>query len=202
MGGHRVAQKQQERTEANRAAILESARREVESKGILGLRVAEVAQGAHTSITQIYRFFRDRDGLLARVLGDMYEEFHDRAVSMVIDALAGEGTLTVEKLALALPSPTNAYTHRMHEHRMQIMAASVTNPALKERLTRVTESALSRWDDVLAGFQGRMAAGERFDAQFVSMFFGLQNPYLWEVMGSKAFTEDEYRSFLQRHLRV
>lgn len=197
-----VREKRIQRAEANRGAILQSARREIEDKGILGLRVAEVAEGAHSSITQIYRFFRDRDGLLAQVLGDMYEEFHDRAVSMVVDSLSAHVQLTVEILAQALPSPTNAYTHRRHEHRMQIMAASVTNPDLKERLSRVTESALTRWDTVLADFQSRMAPGERFDPEFVVMFFGLQNPYLWEVMGSKAFSEAQYRSFLVRHLRV
>lgn len=197
-----VGQRQMERSQTNRSAILESARKEIETKGILGLRVAEVAQGAHTSITQIYRFFRDRDGLLAQVLGDMYEEFHARAVAMVIEAVPDGQPVTVEILARALPSPTNAFTHRMHEHRMQIMAASVTNPALKERLTLVTESVLARWEEVLAGFQSRMAQGERFDAEFVVMFFGLQNPYLWEIMGSRAFSEAEYRSFLVRHLRA
>ena len=190
------------RAEANRCAILRSAREEIESKGILGLRVADVAEGAHTSITQIYRFFKDRDGLLAQVLGDMYEEFHDRAVKLVVDALPTGSPLTVEMLVNALPSPTNAYSHRMHEHRMQIMAASVTYPDLKLRLTKLTEDTLVRWEKVLADFQSRMAPGERFDPEFIIMFFGLQNPYLWEIMGSRAFSEAEYRAFLLRHLRV
>ena len=55
-------------------AIIESARREIELNGILGLRVADVAAGANYSLTQVYRYFGDRDGLLARVLGDLYEE--------------------------------------------------------------------------------------------------------------------------------
>ena len=191
-----------ERVQSNRCAILESARREIESKGILGLRVAEVASGAHTSITQIYRFFHDRNGLLAQVLGDMYEEFQDRAVRLVLDILPVDGPLTLDMLVRALPSPTNAYSHGMHEQRMQIMAASVTNPALKERLTLITQAAMTRWDDVLAGFQARMAPGESFDPGFVVMFYGLQNPYLWEIMGTKAFTTEEYQAFLLRHLRV
>lgn len=191
-----------ERADANRHAILRAAREEIESKGILGLRVADVAEGANTSITQIYRFFKDREDLLAHVLGDMYEEFHQRAVQLVEDVLPGDSPLTVKMLAKALPSPTNAYSHRMHEHRMQIMAASVTNPDLKKRLTRITEATLVQWDKVMSDFQSRMAPGERFDPEFIVMFFGLQNPYLWEVMGTKAFSEPEYRQFLERHLRV
>ena len=52
--------------QSSRDAILASARREIERAGILGLRVADVASGANSSITQIYRFFKNRDGLLAR----------------------------------------------------------------------------------------------------------------------------------------
>jgi AcrR family transcriptional regulator len=55
--------------------ILESARAELNEQRTLGLRVSEVAKNADTSITLIYRYFTDRDGLLARVLGDMYDEF-------------------------------------------------------------------------------------------------------------------------------
>ena len=191
-----------QRSEFNRAAILASARREIESKGILGLRVVEVAAGANTPVTKIYRFFGDREGLLVQVLGDMYEEFHHRVFELVLEALPAEGPLTVEILAGALPSPTDAFAHHMHEHRMQIMAASVTNADLEERLTRITENAISRWEELTEMFRMRMAPDEAFDPEFIVMYFGLQNPYLWEVMGSKAFTEVEYRAFLARHLRV
>lgn len=51
----------------SRTRILASARTEIERRGILGLRVADVARGAGTSITLIYRHFKDRDGLLAAV---------------------------------------------------------------------------------------------------------------------------------------
>lgn len=54
--------------------ILESARTKIENYGVLGLRVAEVAARAHCSITQIDRRFEDRNGFLARALGDIYEE--------------------------------------------------------------------------------------------------------------------------------
>ncbi|MFN9954552.1 MAG: helix-turn-helix domain-containing protein, partial [bacterium] len=49
--------------------ILRSAREQIAAKGILGLRVADVAAAAYSSVTQIYRYFGSREGLLARVLG-------------------------------------------------------------------------------------------------------------------------------------
>ena len=54
-----------------RTLILRSARAEIEKHGILGLRVADVAANAHYSVSIIYRYFGDRDGLLAQVLGDL-----------------------------------------------------------------------------------------------------------------------------------
>ena len=65
---------QSTRVRQARESILRSARREIERNGILGLRVADVAEGANCSVTQIYRYFTNRDGLLAQVLGDIYEE--------------------------------------------------------------------------------------------------------------------------------
>ena len=62
-------------TATSRERILAAARREVETKGILGLRVQDVAEEAKVSVPLMYKYFGDRDGLLAEVLGDMFEEF-------------------------------------------------------------------------------------------------------------------------------
>ena len=59
----------------SKTRILESARTEILKNGIIGMRVSDVARGADTSITLIYRYFVDRNGVLARVLGDMYDDF-------------------------------------------------------------------------------------------------------------------------------
>ena len=59
----------------SRERILQATRVLIRRDGIIGLRVADVAKDAETSITLIYKYYRDRDGLLAQALGDMYEEF-------------------------------------------------------------------------------------------------------------------------------
>lgn len=58
-----------------RKLIINSARTQVDTRGIIGLRLADVAQGANVSIPLISRYFGSRDGLLAAVLGDWYEGF-------------------------------------------------------------------------------------------------------------------------------
>ncbi len=50
-----------------RTRVLAAARQEVVDRGILGLRVANIARGAGCSITSMYRYFGSRDGVLAEV---------------------------------------------------------------------------------------------------------------------------------------
>ena len=52
-------------TPSSRERIISAARAEVEGKGILGLRVQDVAQQAKVSVPLIYKYYVDRDGLLA-----------------------------------------------------------------------------------------------------------------------------------------
>lgn len=98
--------------------ILRSARCEIERVGILGLRVADVARGANSSISQIYRHFKNRDGLLARVLGDMYDEFTLDVVRNYLARLEGKNPLTVDALVDAIPLQFGAGSMRSQELRL------------------------------------------------------------------------------------
>ena len=143
-------------SQSSRDAILVSARREIERAGILGLRVADVASGANSSITQIYRFFKNRDGLLARVLGDMYDEFTENAVSYYKAQIENVNPLTVDTLVDAIPYQLTPEAMRIQELRLQILAASTTNEPLRQRLQAV---ALCLTDALLLDLeQQRLAA--------------------------------------------
>ncbi|NDF41712.1 MAG: TetR/AcrR family transcriptional regulator [Actinobacteria bacterium] len=52
--------------------IVAAARHEIEDRGIVGLRVQEVARQANCSVSLIYKHFTSRDGLLAHVLTEDY----------------------------------------------------------------------------------------------------------------------------------
>ena len=69
----------------SKTRILESARTEILKNGIIGMRVSDVARGADTSITLIYRYFVDRNGVLARVLGDMYDDFRLQVLATALE---------------------------------------------------------------------------------------------------------------------
>ncbi|MFN5602405.1 MAG: TetR/AcrR family transcriptional regulator, partial [Acidimicrobiaceae bacterium] len=129
----------------SRQLIVASTREELRKNGILGLRVADVAEGAHCSITQIYRFFGDRDGLLAQVLGDMYDEIVSGAFDAYMEKIRQMETLTVDDLVKSLPLPSQPQSMQNQELRMQILATSVNNEQLRQRIEAITKTVYSNW---------------------------------------------------------
>ncbi len=124
-------------TPSSRERIIAAARFEVETKGILGLRVQDVAQNAKVSVPLIYKYFVDRDGLLAEVLGEMFEEFvleQLDASEAYFDALESP---TVDDLLAVLALPQQDFRRPRRWQRVQILAASVEIPALRTRLNLV-----------------------------------------------------------------
>ena len=189
-------------SQQSREAILKSARHEIERAGILGLRVADVASGANSSITQIYRFFKNRDGLLARVLGDMYDVSTENAVEYFKTSIADIDPLTVDAIVAAIPYQLSPENMRAQELRLQILAASTTNETLRMRLETCTQRLIEMWNEGLDDIESRMAPGENFDRRVFIMMLALQNPYYRALFGENGFTEDEYRQFLRDKMRL
>lgn len=182
--------------------ILRSAREELETSGILGLRVAVVAANSNSSITQIYRFFRNRDGLLARVLGDIYDEQTLLTVERYLSSLPSTGDLTIRDLVIAVQVELTPQAIKVQELRNQILATSVHNKELQERLKVCTEKLLNLWSVELDKLQERMAPGEKFDKRFFIMVFSQQNPYYRTLINDNFFTVEDYREFLCEKMRA
>jgi AcrR family transcriptional regulator len=184
------------------ALILQSAREELLTNGILGLRVADVAAKSNTSITQIYRFFRNRDGLLARVLGDIYDEQTQVAVDIYLSNLPAERALTIRDLVDAIPMELTPELIKVQGLRNQILATSVHNNDLHDRLKVCSQRLLELWTVELDKLQDRMAPEEKFDKRFFIMVFSQQNPYYRTLISNNFFTAEEYREFLCEKLRL
>lgn len=191
-------------TEINNSleVILASAKRILLSQGILGLRVADVASDANCSITQIYRFFRNRDGLLARVLGDIYDEQSKIAVEQYLARLPRDSAITINDLVSAVPIVMTEDQIKFHELRLQILAASVHNKELHDRLKVCTQNLYKMWKAGLDEIHLRMAPGENFDERVFFMVFAQQNPYYRTLIDETLFTLDQYRDFLLEILRI
>jgi AcrR family transcriptional regulator len=101
------------------------------------VRILESARGADTSITLIYRYFVDRDGLLARVLGDMYEAFRISFQTKVDAWVASNDSITLEDFAQLMPNPAEETKHA-RDFRLQVLATALENVELHVRIKAVT----------------------------------------------------------------
>jgi AcrR family transcriptional regulator len=164
--------------------------------------VADVAAKSNTSITQIYRFFRNRDGLLARVLGDIYDEQTQVAVDIYLSNLPAERALTIRDLVDAIPVELTPELIKVQGLRNQILATSVHNNDLHDRLKVCSQRLLELWTVELDKLQDRMAPQEKFDKRFFIMVFAQQNPYYRTLFNNNFFTAEEYREFLCEKLRL
>lgn len=181
--------------------ILRSAREQIAAKGILGLRVADVAAAAYSSVTQIYRYFGSREGLLARVLGDIYEEQLDAALRVVLATLGSDGPLTLDDIVRALPSPTDEALQANSEIRIQILAVSVNNEELRDRLRLISQQQVVKWERSIEVVLERLPVSERFDPRIFTMNLVMQMAYYRKLLGSAGFSEEEYREYLRDLLR-
>jgi len=181
--------------------ILRSAREQIAAKGILGLRVADVATTAYSSVTQIYRYFGSREGLLARVLGDIYEEQLDAALQVVLATLGSDGPLTLDDIVKALPSPTDEALQANSEIRIQILAVSVNNEELRDRLRLISQQQVVKWERSIEVVLERLPVSERFDPRIFTMNLVMQMAYYRKLLGSAGFSEEEYREYLRDLLR-
>ena len=181
--------------------ILISARREIEEQGILGLRIMDVARGAHASLSLIYKYFGSRDGLLARVLGDMYEEIQESSLARYMQQLSGNNNLTVEDLVRALPQFDNEAFRLNQYARLQILATSIKNPDLRTRLELLTQEQLRTWREAIANLKSRMKPGEEFDDRFFLMILSTQSMYYRELLGETSFTKEDYTTYVLHILR-
>ena len=147
------------RTPTSRQRITAAARVQVESKGILGLRVQDVATEAKVSVPLIYKYFGDRDGLLAEVLGEMFEEFmleQIDASEAYFDALENP---TVEDLLAVIALPQQDFRRPRRWQRMQILAASVEIPALRRQLGVLQSHLQERLTLFMENAQRRITGG-------------------------------------------
>lgn len=181
--------------------ILESARTEILKNGIIGMRVSDVARGANTSITLIYRYFVDRNGVLARVLGDMYDDFRLAFQTKVEAWLAVNDSITLEDFARLMPNPAEETKHA-RDFRLQVLATALENPELNERIKAVTTSTYRWMRETIEANRHNLPVEERgFDARFMTVImFNLMFVY-YDLVDEDKISADDYRAMLVNQIR-
>lgn len=137
-----------------------TAQEEIELKGILGLRVQDVAERARVSVPLIYKYFGDRDGILAEALGAMFEEFVLQRLDHSEQYFLSLETPTIDDLVAMLALPRQDFRRASRWRRVQILAASMEIPALRTRLglaqTAIYDQLITFMDQV----QRKMTGGQ------------------------------------------
>jgi AcrR family transcriptional regulator len=185
----------------SRERILIATRARIKLDGIIGLRVADVAKDAETSITLIYKYHRDRDGLLARVLGDMYAEFRTAFHTKIEDWLATKDSLTLEEFVLLMPNPEEETKHA-RDFRVQVLATALENPELHKSIKAETEK-MYRWmrDTIEANRHKLPVEDQGFDIRFFTVImFNIMFVY-YDLVDEDKISADEYRAMLIAQIR-
>ena len=181
-----------------RTRVLAAARQEVVDRGILGLRVANIARSAGCSITSMYRYFGSRDGVLAEVLLQLYEESFEAMYSVVLERLGGTGPVSVDDIVASIPMPFSATSHKEHQIRSQVLAVAGVNPILRAKLEESIQNRRRMLETVLDDLDGRLPAGVRLNREvFTVLIFNLNFHYN-DLMGDHAVTNEQYAGLLSR----
>lgn len=150
----------QGKTATSRTRIIAAARAEIEAKGILGLRVQDVAEAAKVSVPLMYKYFGDRDGLLTEVLGDIFEEYVLESIDYAEDFFHSLENPTVEDLLVLITLPQQDSRRSQRWMRVQILAASMEIPALRQRLRIVQTLIQERMTFFMDEVQTKLANGQ------------------------------------------
>lgn len=185
----------------SRERILQATRARIYQDGIIGLRVADIANDAETSITLIYKYYRDRDGLLAQVLGDMYSEFRAAFHAKIENWLATRDSLTLEEFAYLMPNPEEETKHA-RDFRVQVLATALENPALHARIKSETTNMYRWMRDTIEANRHKLPEADRgFDARFLTVImFNIMFVY-YDLVDDDKLSADDYRAMLVNQIR-
>lgn len=185
----------------SRERILQATRARLKSGGILSLRVADVAKDADTSITLIYKYYRDRDGLLAQALGDMYDEFRQRQMQRIDSWLSQNETITLEQFANLTPNPAEE-TKPDRDFRLQMLATALENEELHARIKKATNNVYEWTLKTMEVARKKLPVEDQgFDGRFVSVIMFNMMFVFYDLLDNHQISAIEYREMLVSHLR-
>jgi AcrR family transcriptional regulator len=160
-----------------------------------------VAKDAETSITLIYKYYRDRDGLLAQVLGDMYAEFRLSFHTKIEEWLATKDSLTLEEFAYLMPNPAEETKHA-RDFRLQVLATALENPELHKNIKAETEK-MYRWsrDTIEANRHKLPVEDQGFDIRFFTVIMLNMMFVYYDLVDEDKISADDYRAMLVNQIR-
>jgi len=186
-----------------RESILASARAEIDRYGIIGLRLSAVAEKAQVSVPLIYKYFEDRDGLLAVVLGDWYEGFVFQYRSMIDHWIDNAEQISLEQFAQLSPKPAAGAMQKDREFRLKVLATALENPQLRLRVSKITNESHNWGEQTMDRAIPKLPEPDRhFDRRLFSWLLFNTMYVFHDMLDSKPIEDEEYISFLVNLIRA
>jgi AcrR family transcriptional regulator len=191
----------------SRKRILDATIDEILENGVLGLRLASVAGRVGVTTPLIYKYFEDREDLIAEALGDRIERDYLDDIRLMSELFLPrrDGESTAERAYAKVPKPQDPWRVERRWLRLEAKAASRRLPALRKRLATVLETIEEAVAQLVE--DGRRLSGNTSTVpartlawMFVSFSDGFTNVDLNE----KWVTDADYRllvlDLLERHV--
>jgi AcrR family transcriptional regulator len=124
-------------TLTSRERIKLAARQELSDSGILGLRMEVVAEKAKVSVPLIYKYYKNREGLLTEVLSELYDGDSYEKLAAYADVFEQMENPTVDDIAILFANVQQGFRRLDRWKRLQILAASAEIPELHTRLAAI-----------------------------------------------------------------
>ena len=182
-----------------RDRILQCALAEIEKNGIVGMRVADVAARAEVSVPLIYKYFRDRDGLLAEVLTSTTTSIFMKDIGRMRDLVESQSSpVTAEQLANLMPMPNDVQRKRNRRIRAMAIAASYDIPRLADALADNQRLMNDATRDLIAAVRKSAGCTSTVSVNAVTIVlqtlgFGI---IISDCFEEPVISDEEYRSLL------
>ena len=124
-------------TLTSRERIKLAARQELSDSGILGLRMEVVAEKAQVSVPLIYKYYKNREGLLTEVLSELYDGDSYEKLAAYADVFEQMESPTIDDIAVLFATVQQGFRSLDRWRRLQILAASAEIPELRTRLAAI-----------------------------------------------------------------
>ena len=124
-------------TLTSRERIKLATRQELRDSGILGLRMEVVAEKAQVSVPLIYKYYKNREGLLTEVLSELYDGDSYEKLAAYVEVFEQMESPTIDDIAVLFATVQQGFRSLDRWRRLQILAASVEIPELRTRLAAI-----------------------------------------------------------------
>jgi AcrR family transcriptional regulator len=175
--------------------------KKLKNTGCWGFVSLAFRTAASCSITQIYRYFGSRNGLVARSLSDLYQEILDFGFDAAEQYVHGFNIMTIDDVLAIFVGPKEMSRMPMMPVRLQILAVGSTIPELEEQLVDITQRQYGKWLRLIEEVRWTVARRRNvMDERAVTIDLVMMMPYYAHLMGDHAVTADDYIAWVRHKL--